>query len=224
MIDNYRFHARVFATPGTRAHAPVLLLHGLGGSGRPLVPVAEQLAPYFDVYVPDLPGHGGSDVPPRALGVQGMAEWVSAWLALMGLRRVSIVSHGRGCQIAVELAVREPQLVERLVLIAPAMDRGSPYARGVRRLLGRVPRSRRAAAAARRIEDRLPRLTIPVMFVRGEWDWRSPQAWVDLLAEITPDSRVAVVSGAGVAVQQRAPESLARVIVPFLSESRISHH
>jgi pimeloyl-ACP methyl ester carboxylesterase len=38
----------------------VVLVHGLGLSGRYMLPVAEPLAPRYPVYMPDLPGFSAS--------------------------------------------------------------------------------------------------------------------------------------------------------------------
>jgi pimeloyl-ACP methyl ester carboxylesterase len=60
-----RMHARVFgeAAPGGPS---VILVHGLVVSGRYMVPAAERLAHDRRVFVPDLPGFGLSESPPRA--------------------------------------------------------------------------------------------------------------------------------------------------------------
>ena len=53
---------------------PVVLVHGLGLSGRYMLPVADRLAPRYPVYLPDLPGFGDSAKPARALDVSGLAD------------------------------------------------------------------------------------------------------------------------------------------------------
>jgi pimeloyl-ACP methyl ester carboxylesterase len=42
-------------------------------SGRYMLPTARHLAPQFPVYVPDLPGFGGSSKPAKALDVPALA-------------------------------------------------------------------------------------------------------------------------------------------------------
>jgi 2-hydroxy-6-oxonona-2,4-dienedioate hydrolase len=44
---------------------PVVLVHGLVVSSRYMVPLAEVLARWFDVYAPDLAGFGRSEKPSR---------------------------------------------------------------------------------------------------------------------------------------------------------------
>src|SRR5947199_2667493 len=61
---------------------PVVLVSGLGVSGRYLLPTAQRVAPNHPVYVPDLPGVGRSVLPPRALPVPELADSLAAWLAV----------------------------------------------------------------------------------------------------------------------------------------------
>ena len=93
----------------------MVLVHGPVVSGRYMVPTLERLSPYHRVYVPDLPGFGKREKPPRALDV-------------VGLDRAALVGNSFGCQIIADLAVRYPEHVERAVLQGPTMD---PRARTV---------------------------------------------------------------------------------------------
>src|SRR4051812_42264365 len=63
-VHGLRIHARVSMTPGPDAPT-VVLVHGVAVSSRYLVPLAEQLVPRARVYLPDLPGYGRSECPPR---------------------------------------------------------------------------------------------------------------------------------------------------------------
>lgn len=56
----------------------VALVHGLGLSGRYMLPTARHLAPHFPVYVPDLPGFGDSSKPAKALDVPALADALAA--------------------------------------------------------------------------------------------------------------------------------------------------
>ncbi len=112
--------------PLAHAHAgpdgdpPVLLLHGLGGTGRSFAGLTAELAG-ADVatLAPDLLGHGGS----RRLGTRfGLAEQVDALRLLLRAHQagpVDVLAHSYGCAVAVALARAEPTLVRRLVLVCP---------------------------------------------------------------------------------------------------------
>ena len=62
-VGAVRMHARV-STRRLPPDAPrIVLVHGIGVSGRYLMPTATRLAQIFRVYVPDLPGFGLSTKP-----------------------------------------------------------------------------------------------------------------------------------------------------------------
>src|SRR5947208_3308850 len=68
-VGAVRMHARV-STRRLPPDAPrIVLVHGIGVSGRYLMPTATRLAQIFRVYVPDLPGFGLSTKPPEILDV-----------------------------------------------------------------------------------------------------------------------------------------------------------
>ena len=60
---------RVHGGENLPAAGPFVLVHGVGVSGRYMLPVARVLARDHSVYVPDLPGYGKSGRPPRATGI-----------------------------------------------------------------------------------------------------------------------------------------------------------
>lgn len=242
--NNCRLHTRVFAGTGPREYLPVVFVHGFAISSTYFMRVAERLATQFDVYAPDLPGHGKSDASPVPLNLQGYADTLRAWMTEMNIDRVCVVGHSMGAQIAVELALRAPEVVDRLVLIGPTMDRDTRsvnralpkllanglyerpsilrvFAKDLLRRSGPL-RPELQALMEHRIEDSLPRVAVPVLFVRGENDPLASQDWVDELTRITPGSRMVTIPGWGHAVHFSAPEQLVRAIAPFLSESRAS--
>src|SRR4051812_15282918 len=126
-------HALAPADPEGAGPA-LVLVHGLSVSGRYMVPTALRLARRFAAYVPDLPGFGRSGRPARALDIPGLTDALAAWMQELGLTRAAFLGNSLACQVLVDLAVRYPGRVRRLVLVGPAPD---PGARSVLRLFGR---------------------------------------------------------------------------------------
>jgi pimeloyl-ACP methyl ester carboxylesterase len=128
-IDGHPVHYEmVSAAPllggdsGQNTLLPLLLLHGLAGSGE----VWERFLPLLDqsllpraVYVPDLPGFGRSGGTRRTLGIHELADWCARFLDAVQVERADVAAHSMGCQVALALARRHPERVGRLVLVGP---------------------------------------------------------------------------------------------------------
>ena len=95
---------------------PLAILHGLLGSGRNWSGVAQRLAAHRLVIAFDLRNHGASA---WAGGMQygEMAEDVLAMLQERGCRRATLLGHSMGGKTAMMAALRDPDMVERLVVV-----------------------------------------------------------------------------------------------------------
>lgn len=107
------------AVDGPATAAPLVLIHGFGGSLGWLDDVTARLAGEFRVIRVDLLGHGatggaGVDAP-------GQARMLEAVLAALDVRGAVVVGHSFGADVAVELGERSPR-VDRLVIVAQAPD------------------------------------------------------------------------------------------------------
>ncbi|MEU9984672.1 alpha/beta fold hydrolase [Streptomyces sp. NPDC050856] len=230
--------------PPPRPGGPVMVLvHGLGLSGRYFVPLARRLAADgASVLVPDLPGHVRSRaVVRRVPDTEGLAAALARWLDRAAPGPVHLVANSVGCQVAVALAARHPRAVRSLVLIGPALDPGtpSPWRQGGR-LLADVPREplgllalaaadylvtgpvRFAAAfrharryAAGPFERHLARVGAPTLVVRGADDPLAPRGWTEHAARLLRHGRTAVVPGAAHAAHYSAPGAVAALVTDF---------
>jgi pimeloyl-ACP methyl ester carboxylesterase len=95
---------------------PVTILHGLFGSGRNWGSIAQRLAARRPVIAFDLRNHGASA---WADGMQygEMAEDVLAMLDERGYRRAALIGHSMGGKTAMLAALRDPDMIERLVVV-----------------------------------------------------------------------------------------------------------
>lgn len=99
---------------------PLLLVHGLGGNWQNWLENIPALARENTVIAPDLPGFGESELPSEQITIEFYADWLARLVADLGHERVRVIGNSMGGQIAAELALRKPQLVERLVLVDAA--------------------------------------------------------------------------------------------------------
>ncbi len=98
----------------------LVFLHGWGGS-RELWRHTLETLPQFRCLALDLPGTGGTPLPPDSTMPQ-MAAWVSDTCAALGLSRITLVGHSLGGNLAAQTALDFPALVQRLVLVDAALD------------------------------------------------------------------------------------------------------
>lgn len=98
---------------------PILYLHGWGASGKAFAPIVKRLPNYLNTAV-DFAGFGNSPMPPQeGFTVFDYAEQVAKLLKERNVK-TTIVAHSFGCRVAIVLAVKYPQFVDRLLLFAPA--------------------------------------------------------------------------------------------------------
>jgi len=224
-----------------RRRPVVVLVAGLGLSGRYLLPVADELAGRVPVWVPDLPGFGRSDAPPGMLDMAGLADAVIDWMDAVALDRVALVGNSMGCQIVVEAAARHPARISHVVLEGPTMDAAArtvpahawrvfldafrePLSLGPLQVLdwlGTGPRRLVAttrSAFAHTVEDQLPRVGCPALVVRGSRDAIVPQRWAEQVAAGLPYGRLQVVPGGSHAMTYSNPRMLADIVEAFVTE------
>jgi pimeloyl-ACP methyl ester carboxylesterase len=221
--------------------APIVLVHGVGASSRALKPLIRAFGEDRPVFAPDLPGFGLSEDPAHPLNVPELADALRRWLIENGMIPATLVGVSFGCQIAVDLAARRPELVERLVLVGPMVDPDgrSPlrlatrWARGAHRSsLLRAPAALhdlldagpfRTARALKHalddpIEDQLPDVEAPTLVVRGIHDPLIPSSWAERVVGLLPNGELASLERAGHMVGPRSADSLAHLIDRFLKQ------
>lgn len=97
----------------------VVLLHGLASDSdtwdRAFVPLAEHGLRTIAV---DLIGHGRSDKAERSYLLDDFADSLRELFDVLGLESATVCGHSLGGAIAVHLAARHPDRVQRLVLVS----------------------------------------------------------------------------------------------------------
>lgn len=99
------------------AGEPILALHASPGSSRQLAGLIRDLATDAEVFAPDTPGNGDSDVLfDREPLIPELAAAVLGFLDQMGLDRVKLYGSHTGAAIATELALLAPDRISHVVL------------------------------------------------------------------------------------------------------------
>ena len=107
---------------------PVVLLHPTEISLWAWHAVLEPLGRQFLCYALDILGHAESDQPKENFSIPDHARAVHNFMEAVGIQRAHVIGNSLGAILAVELAARYPDSVNRLVLMGcPAWDpRGAP--------------------------------------------------------------------------------------------------
>jgi pimeloyl-ACP methyl ester carboxylesterase len=116
---------------------PVVCIHGLGATKGSFLPTVAALADRFTTISLDLPGFGDSTKPILApYHAPFFARAVVDLLNAMGIERTHLVGNSMGGRVALELGLRHPDRVGKIVLLAPSLAwrRQRPWAPLVRLL------------------------------------------------------------------------------------------
>lgn len=99
--------------------APLLYLHGARGGGVWL-PFMEKLSQRFEVFAPEHPGYGASDMPAWLDNVGDLAYFYLDFIEKFGLKNLTLVGSSLGGWTAAEIGVRDCSPLRALVLSCPA--------------------------------------------------------------------------------------------------------
>jgi len=97
---------------------PVALIHGFGADRLSWAATVPALAGTRALYAVELPGHGQAGAVPDPATPEALAQEVAQAVAPLG--PLPVIGHSLGGAVALHLAALRPDLVTRLVLIAPA--------------------------------------------------------------------------------------------------------
>ena len=171
---------------------PVLAIHGLGATKGSFLPTVDALADHFRVIAVDLPGFGDSDKPiGAAYDPRFFADAIVDLLDALGLHRANLIGNSLGGRVALEVALREPERVDRLALLAPSLAwrrprRWAPALRLVRPELGLVQ------LAPRPVVEAIVHRLIP----GADEGWTAAGVDEFLRAYLTPAGRAAFYAAA----------------------------
>lgn len=119
IVKGQRVHAR---REGPYNAQVALLIHGWSSSWYALSPLLPLLSKRFSCLAVDLPGYGNSPALPHRATIAGYADLLAELMRDVTEGPVVLVGHSMGGMIALNLALRYPMLVERMVLLNPTIS------------------------------------------------------------------------------------------------------
>jgi pimeloyl-ACP methyl ester carboxylesterase len=106
---------------GPEGAPPVILLHGGATTSAMWVRSVRAWAESFRLYAIDIIGEPGFSAPSRpAFASDAHARWMDDLWSALHLERAPIVGASLGGLLALDYAIRRPEKVQTLVLLAPA--------------------------------------------------------------------------------------------------------
>jgi pimeloyl-ACP methyl ester carboxylesterase len=116
VANGIRLH---YTRTGDGAKPPLVLAHGFSDDGLCWTPVAEALAPDYDVVMVDARGHGRSEAPESGYGPAEQATDLAGAIAALGLERPAILGHSMGAATTLVLAGTYPGVPRAILLEDP---------------------------------------------------------------------------------------------------------
>jgi pimeloyl-ACP methyl ester carboxylesterase len=226
---------------------PVVMLHGAGGL-RVDEPVFSELAARFHLIAPSMPGFDASP-PGTASNVIDVADVVAACIRQVA-GRAHVVGESFGGAVSSWLAIRHPDVVDHLVLAAPAGLRQSggpapgqltpsemavvlygrpatePIAAEVaqRRQHNRANAGRLAGARPafdRELQEQLASIQAPTLILWGTADQMILPSQAQYFAERIPNARVQMIDAAPHVLSAAVPEDFLSAVLAFFEVAAV---
>jgi len=106
---------------------PLVLLHGGLGAIEMFGDNLTQLAAGRQVIAVDLQGHGRTADIDRPISLEAMADDVAALIKYLGIKQADVMGYSMGGGVAVQTAIRHPEVVRKLVAVSFPFTREGWY-------------------------------------------------------------------------------------------------
>jgi len=228
----------------------MILLHGTNSWAREMLPLAESMRPYESKFLmPNLPGHGGRELPER-FTIADFAKDVVAYMDSQVVERDFIAGMSTGGYIALYLARHYPERVEGIVTIATKWVYDEESVKYVTWLVSverlgqpghpRIPQFNlnhhpndwreitrrngdlfRALGAAPEVtEEDIRSIRVPVLAISGDQDPIVPVKETQALRALNPRVDVLIVKGSSHPITQLPLDIVAQQIAAWMAKAR----
>jgi pimeloyl-ACP methyl ester carboxylesterase len=106
---------------------PLVLIHGGFGSIETFGPVLTALSASRKVIAVDLQGHGRTADIDRPIRYELMADDIAGLLAYLHVEKADVMGYSLGGGVALQVAIRHPGVVRKLVVVSAAATRSGWY-------------------------------------------------------------------------------------------------
>ena len=216
---------------------PLLILHGWGSRSDNWQRVGEMLAEKgIKVIIPDLPGFGQSQKPPRAWNLDDYCDFVEEFVKILNLANFSLLGHSFGGALAVKCGLKFPEKIDKLFLASAACIRKKTFKNKLFKFLSKflkikTPFLRKVfyrksdylsvegtmkeiylKLIKQDLSDVLSQIQIPTVIIWGEKDNITPLSDAKIINQKIKDSKIEIIPNVGHDLNLKTPEKLAEVI------------
>ena len=209
---------------------PVVLLHGGASNCQDWLGTMSNLAHAYSLYAPDMLGFGQSSRNGHAYHLSDFTQFTVEFIRTMGLDSPVLVGHSLGGRVCLEVALRHPEMVNKLVLVSTAgfskltrlgyfLGTASWATRRVLRRPQPYPKFAWENGEDRNwlcLED-LPSLKIPTLIVWTRHDPYYPLHGAIRAEKLIPASYLQVFGGYGHAPHQNRSDFFSELLLSFLA-------
>lgn len=213
--------------------SPVVLIHGGASDSRDWAETLAALSNSYSLYAPDLIGYGLSDKYKDSFYLSEFVDFTIGFIETLGLDSIVLVGHSLGGRVCLEVALRYPEKVRRLVLIDTVGFGKLAWwgtvlgatAYGIRKALGKpqpYPRFLKADGEDKdwRCVEKLTSLKVPTLVI---WSSRDPYYHMKGALDATkliPQVRLEVFKGYGHAPHVKNRECFNNLLLDFLNHNQ----
>ncbi|MCI0706410.1 MAG: alpha/beta hydrolase [Ignavibacteriae bacterium] len=101
---------------------PLIVLHGAHMDIKTMGKIIPLLAETHKVYALEFQGHGSTEDIDRPITYQNLADDVAAFMDAVGLKKADVFGYSMGAQVGLQLAIRNPAKVNKLVSASASYD------------------------------------------------------------------------------------------------------
>lgn len=205
-VSGHRMHNEIYG-----AGEPVALIGGLSNDPADYTErstIVPALARTFSVLAFDNRGVGRTEKPDVPYSIELMATDTVGLMQAVGIERAHVIGISMGGRIALELALRYPAMVNKLVLVSTGARVAGAWRRTMLHSIARLRMLRGSAAqpyyafarqsepsAAYECTARLPELRSPTLILHGKRDRVAPYALAKAMQALIPNATMQTFDG-----------------------------
>lgn len=210
----------------------VVLIHGGASDASDWIETMKSLGDSFSFYAPDLIGYGQSERREGGYYLHEFGDFLAGFIEKLKLDRPALVGHSLGGRFCLDVAIKHPENVSKLVLIdTTGLGKMSFYGNalqlffwGLRKILRQEQpypnfRLKHGEKFNRSYDEDLRRLTIPTLLVWKKYDPYLPSSLAHKAERLMPNAKLAMMEGYGHAPHRKDSEAFNKILAEFLEKA-----